>query len=111
MGVGLSTIAEMIGMLKRHGVDAKQVLDAVAGTAMWTEHLTSDTKSMLSGNFEAKFPIKLLAKDLGYTVTTAGGDALVPTVSAVRDVFLKAIDEKLGDLNMTAVVKLFDKDS
>ncbi|MFM0478788.1 NAD(P)-dependent oxidoreductase [Paraburkholderia strydomiana] len=110
MGVGLSTIAEMIGMLRRHGVDAKQVLDAVAGTAMWTAHLTNDTKSMLSGDFESKFPIKLLAKDLGYTVTTAGGDSMVPTVSAVHNVFLKAMDEKLGDLNMTAVVKLFAND-
>jgi hypothetical protein len=41
-------------------------------------------------------------------VKTAGGDAAVPTVSAVRAVFKKAIDENLGDLNMTAVVKLFD---
>jgi len=32
------------------------------------------------------------------------------TVSAVRNVFQKAIDENLGDLNMTAVVKLFDNE-
>jgi 3-hydroxyisobutyrate dehydrogenase len=108
MGVGLTTLAEMIGMLKRQGVDPKPVLDAVSATAMWNPHLTRDAKSMLSGNFETQFPIKLLEKDLGYTVKTAGGDAAVPTVSAVRAVFKKAIDENLGDLNMTAVVKLFD---
>jgi 3-hydroxyisobutyrate dehydrogenase len=51
-----------------------------------------------------------LEKDLGYTVKTAGGDAAVPTVSAVRKVFQRAIDENLGDLNMTAVVKLFDNE-
>jgi 3-hydroxyisobutyrate dehydrogenase len=33
----------------------------------------------------------------------------VPTVSAVRDVFQKAMNEQLGDMNMTAVVKLFDR--
>jgi 3-hydroxyisobutyrate dehydrogenase len=108
MGVGLATLAEMVGMLKRQGVDAKQVLNAVSATAMWNPHLTRDAESMLSGNFETKFPIKLLEKDLGYTVKTAGGDGEVPTVSAVRNVFKRAIDEKLGDLNMTAVVKLFD---
>jgi 3-hydroxyisobutyrate dehydrogenase len=32
----------------------------------------------------------------------------VPTVSAVRDVFQKVMNENLGDLNMTAVVKLFE---
>jgi 3-hydroxyisobutyrate dehydrogenase len=48
MGVQLATIAEMIGMLKRQGVDPKRVLGALAGTAMWNPHLTSDTESMLS---------------------------------------------------------------
>jgi 3-hydroxyisobutyrate dehydrogenase len=109
MGVQLATIAEMIGMLKRQGVDPKQVLDAVAATPLWSPHLTSDAASMLSGDFESHFPIKLLVKDLNYTVKTAGGEALVPTTGAVRDVFQRAMEEQLGDLNMTAVVKLFDK--
>lgn len=109
MGTQLTTLAEMIGMLKRQAVDPKEVLDAVAATPMWNPHLTSDTESMLSGNFESRFPIKLLLKDLNYTVKTAGGAVSVPTVSAVRDVFQKAMDEQLGDLNMTAVVKLFDR--
>jgi 3-hydroxyisobutyrate dehydrogenase len=64
---------------------------------------------MLSGKFEPQFPIKLILKDLTYTVKTAGEDASVPTVSAARDVFQKALDEKLGDLDMTAVVRLFQK--
>ena len=108
MGVELATIAEMIGMLKRQGVEAKQVLNAVAATPLWSPHLNSDVESMLSGNFESHFPIKLLLKDLNYTVKTAGGNASVPTISAVRDLFQKAMDEHLGELNMTAVVKLFD---
>jgi 3-hydroxyisobutyrate dehydrogenase len=108
MGVQLATLAEMVGMLKRQDVDPKLVLHAVSATAMWNPHLSRDAESMLSGDFATKFPIRLLEKDLGYTVKTAGGDAEVPTVSAVRNVFKKAIDEKLGDLNMTAVVKLFD---
>jgi 3-hydroxyisobutyrate dehydrogenase len=108
MGVQLAIIAEMIGMLKRQGVEPKQVLNAVAATPLWSSHLTSDADSMLSGNFESHFPIKLLVKDLNYTVKTAGGDASVPTVSAVRDLFQKALNEQLGDLNMTAVVKLFE---
>ena len=34
----------------------------------------------------------------------------MPTVSAVRKVFQRAIDENLGDLNMTTVVKLFENE-
>ena len=64
---------------------------------------------MLTGNFQTLFPVRFLEKDLRYTVRTAGGDASMPTVSAVRDVFQRAIDEHLGNLNMTAVVKLFEQ--
>lgn len=111
MGVQLAAIAEMIGMLKRYGIDPKPVLGAVAATPLWSPHLTSDTESMLSGDFESRFPVKLLVKDLGYTVSTAGGEALAPTLSAVRDVFQQAMTQQLGDLNVTAVVKLFAKDA
>src|SRR5262249_8445375 len=92
---------------ERTGCRSQAVLDAVSATAIWNAHLARDAESMLTGNFETQFPVRLLEKDLGYPVNTAGGDAAAPTVSAVRDVFRKAIDQGLGDLNMTAVEKLF----
>jgi 3-hydroxyisobutyrate dehydrogenase len=110
MGVQLAALAELIGMLKSQQVDAKQILEAVSATAMWNLHLTRDAESMLTGNFETQFPVKLLEKDLGYAVQTGGGEASMPTVSAVRDILRKAIDENLGNLNMTAVAMLFSKD-
>jgi 3-hydroxyisobutyrate dehydrogenase len=109
MGVQLAALAESIGMLQSQQVDAKQILDAVSATAMWNPHLTRDAESMLTGNFETLFPVRLLEKDLDYTVQTGGGEASMPTVSAVRNIFRKAIDENLGNLNMTAVAKLFSK--
>jgi 3-hydroxyisobutyrate dehydrogenase-like beta-hydroxyacid dehydrogenase len=56
------------------------------------------------------FPVRLLEKDLGYAVQTGGGEASMPTVSAVRSIFRRAIDENLGNLNMTAVARLFSKE-
>ena len=61
----------------------------------------------MTGNFETQFPVRLLEKDLGYTVQTGGGQPSMPTVSTVQGIFRRAIDENLGNLNMTAVVKLF----
>lgn len=107
MGVQLAALAELVGMLRREDVDPKKVLDAVSATAMWNPHLTRDMTSMLSGSFEPQFPVRLLEKDLNYTVKTGGGNVSMPTASAVRDVFQRAIDENLGNLNMTAVVELF----
>jgi hypothetical protein len=34
----------------------------------------------------------------------------MPTVSAVRSIFRRAIDENLGNLNMTAVARLFSNE-
>jgi 3-hydroxyisobutyrate dehydrogenase len=110
MGVQLAALAELIGMLKSQQVDARKILDAVSATAMWNPHLTRDAESMLTGNFETQFPVRLLEKDLDYTVQTGGGEASMPTVSAVRSIFRRAIDENLGDLNTTAVAKLFSKE-
>jgi 3-hydroxyisobutyrate dehydrogenase len=108
MGVQLAALAELIGMLKRQHVDARMILDAVSATAMWNPHLTRDAESILTGNFETQFPVRLLEKDLGYTVQTGGGQPSMPTVSTVQGIFRRAIDENLGNLNMTAVAKLFD---
>jgi len=110
MGVQLAALAELFGMLKRQQIDPKLILDAVSATAMWNPHLTRDAESMLTGNFEPQFPVKLLEKDLGYTVQTGGGEASMPTVSAVRNIFRKAIDENLGNFNMTVIAKLFTKE-
>jgi 3-hydroxyisobutyrate dehydrogenase len=63
---------------------------------------------MLSGTFAPQFPIELIEKDFSYTVRTAGGEENAPAITAIRNVFRKAISEGLGELNMTAVVKLFE---
>src|SRR6516165_5175496 len=110
MGVQIAALAELIGMLQRQQVDAKQILDAVSATAMWNSHLTRDAESMLTDKFETQFPVRLLEKDLGYTVQTGVGEASMPAVSAVRSIFRRAIDENLGNLNMTAVAKLFSEE-
>ena len=108
LGVQVDTIAELIGMLQRQGVDPKQILDAVASTPVWSTVAGRIAGSMLSGTFAPQFPIELIEKDFSYTVYTAGGEENAPAITAIRNVFRKAISEGLGELNMTAVVKLFE---
>ena len=108
LGVQVDTIAELIGMLQRQGVDPKQILDAVASTPVWSTVAGRIAASMLSGTFAPQFPIELIEKDFSYTVHTAGGEENAPAITAVRNIFRKAISEGLGELNMTAIVKLFE---
>lgn len=109
MGVQVTTVAELIGMLQRQGADPKKVLDAVAATPAWSTIATRATGSMLSGNFAPQFPVELIEKDFRYTIETAGGAGHAPTIEASRSVFREGIEEGLGGEQMTAVVKLFEK--
>src|ERR1700722_4891375 len=108
LGVQVDTIAELIEMLQRQGVDPKQILDAVASTQVWSTFAGRIAASMLNGTFAPQFPIELIEKDFSYTVHTAGGGENAPAITAIRNIFRKALSEGLGELNMTAIVKLFE---
>jgi 3-hydroxyisobutyrate dehydrogenase len=106
LGVQVTVLAELIGLLRRSGADASGALRAVAGTAVWSPVANYLSGSMLTGDFSPQFPVELIEKDFNYTVQAAGSAEAAPTIAAARDVFRDAIDAGLGELNMTAVVKL-----
>jgi 3-hydroxyisobutyrate dehydrogenase len=106
LGIQVVAFAEVIGMLKRTGADAHRAMEAIASTSVWSPVATYLSGSMLSGNFAPQFPVELIEKDFGYTVEAAG-ENFAPTIGAARRVFRKAIEEGLGESNMTGVVQLF----
>jgi 3-hydroxyisobutyrate dehydrogenase len=107
LGVQITVLAELIGLLRRSGADAGRALQAIAGTVVWSPVANYLSGSMLTGDFSPQFPIELIEKDFNYTVQAAGSAEVAPTIAAARDVFRDAIDAGLGELNMTAVVRLF----
>jgi 3-hydroxyisobutyrate dehydrogenase len=109
LGVQVTTLAELIGLLKRSGADAASALKAIAGTAAWSPAANNLSSSMLAGNFSPQFPIELIEKDFGYTIDAAGSPEAAPTIATARRIFQKAITEGLGSENMTGVVQLFAK--
>lgn len=107
LGIQVTVVAELIGMLEHAGADAKKVLEAVAATPVWSVVAGRAANSMLSKNFTPQFPVQLIEKDFGYTVQSAASPEAVPTIAAARSVFQKAIAQGLGDQNMTSVAQLF----
>ncbi len=107
LGIQVTVLGELIGMLRHSGADVARVLEAVAATPVWSIVASRITGSMLSGNFAPQFPIELIEKDFGYTLQAAGSDVAAPTIAAARGVFRSAIERGLGKDNMTGVVKLF----
>jgi 3-hydroxyisobutyrate dehydrogenase len=111
LGVQVTVLAELIGLLKRSGADVASAVKAIGGTAAWSPAANNLSSSMLAGNFSPQFPVELIEKDFGYAVDAAGSPEDVPTIAAARGVFQKAIANGFGSDNMTSVVQLFTKSS
>ena len=106
MGVQVTAIAEIIGLLERENMDAAHILKAVAGTACWSPLAGGASASMLMGQFSPQFPAALIEKDFGYFLPE---QADAPTLKAARSVFRQAMDNGIGGDNMTGVVRLFTR--
>jgi 3-hydroxyisobutyrate dehydrogenase len=107
LGVQVTVLAELIGLLKRSGADVPGAMKAIGGTAAWSPAANSLSRSMLAGQFSPQFPIELIEKDFGYAVDAAGSPEAAPTIAAAHGVFQKAVARGLGSENMTGVVRLF----
>ena len=107
LGVQVTALAEISGMLSKAGVDAAPIFDAMAATPVWSVIAGRIMASITAGDFKPMFPVRLIDKDFNYTVAECGSASDAPTIAAARDVFDRALAEGMGDLHMTAVVKLF----
>ncbi len=109
MGVQVTALAEIIGLLKHGGADVTRALEAIAGTPAWSPAAGNLSSLMLSGNFAPQFPVDLIEKDFGYAVQAAGSPEAAPTLAAARGVFQTAKARGFAEENMTSVVKLFTR--
>lgn len=107
LGIQVTALAEIIGLLQHNGADVPTVLGAIAGTSVWAPVANYLASSMVNDHFAPQFPIGLLEKDFGYAIQAAGAVEQVPTMAAARKIFQQAIAQGLGEQNMTGVVTLF----
>lgn len=109
MGVQVTALAEIIGLLTREGADVARVLNAVSGTSCWSPLASGASGSMLNESFSPQFPAELIEKDFGYFLEGDNPTQPAPVLTAARGVFRQAMDEGIGNDNMTGVVRLFTR--
>ncbi|WP_346830831.1 NAD(P)-dependent oxidoreductase [Pseudomonas abietaniphila] len=110
LGVQVTALAELFGILAKSGVSLKVAFDAVGATAVSSVAAQRSVDLMVAGTFEPQFPVALIEKDLRYLVNVAGSPAAAPTIDAARKVFGTGIDQGFGEQNMTSVVQVFAAD-
>ncbi len=106
-GVQLASIAEALAWIEQSGLDRAKALAVLLEGAPGSPIAKLVTSRMIAGDFTPNFPLKLMAKDLGYAVkeSVARGQPLT-TATAAYDVFQRAIAAGHGDKDMSAVVEL-----
>lgn len=107
LGIQVTAMAELVNILQHSGVDAAQVLQAVAGTVVCSPFAKRAADSMLAGDFTPQFPVELVEKDFNYVLGSAASAASAPTLAAAHQVFADAVTQGLGNEHLTSVVKLF----
>lgn len=105
--VQVATMAELIVLAERAGLDASVTLEALGSLPLVSPAAKAAGAAMLSRSFEPQFPVGLVAKDLRYAIATAEvAGAAVPVVRSAAGVVEEAMVRGLAGENLTAVVKV-----
>ena len=106
-GVQVATVAELIALASRAGLDPARAIEIVASTPTASPAAKGAAMSMLAKTFAPLFPIELVEKDFGYALQIAGSAEDAPVTAATQKVFSRAIREGFGARNLTAVAELY----
>ncbi len=101
-------MAELLGWAARAGFDPARFAELIGQTPVCAPVMKVAGAAMAAGRFDPLFPVELVEKDLGYMAAEAArSGAEAPLTAATRAVFRRALDQGLGDLNITAAAKLY----
>jgi 3-hydroxyisobutyrate dehydrogenase-like beta-hydroxyacid dehydrogenase len=107
LGVQVTALGELIGLLGRSHVDTKKAIEVLCATPVISPSAALAAGSMQNANFSPLFPVELIEKDMGYLLKLSN-EGNAPLVEAARKVFNEAIEAGYENEQMTAVVKLYE---
>lgn len=109
-GVEAASFAEAMALVNGSGLDREKCVAVLANSALASPLIKRMLASMESGDFTPNFPLKLMTKDIGYAINEASKCGLpLRTAAPALEVFKHAVDQGLGDLDFSAVVKSVQK--
>jgi len=109
-GVQVASLAEAMAMIERSGLDRAKVLDVLTNGAPGSPLVKTVATRMTAPDFTPNFPLRLMAKDLGYVIREGNRLSVeLLTATAALEEFQKAIAAGHGDKDIAAVVEPFRK--
>lgn len=109
-GVEAASFSEAMALVSASGLDREKCISVLANSALASPLIKRMLTSMGTNDFTPNFPLKLMAKDIGYAINE-GSRVGVPLQTALPalEMFKHAVEKGLGDQDFSAVVKAAGK--
>lgn len=105
-GVQVASLAEAMVMIERSGLDRAKVLDVLTNGAPGSPLVKTVSARMTAPDFTPNFPLRLMAKDLGYAIREGKKLSVeLTTAAAALEDFQQAIANGHGEKDIAAVVE------
>lgn len=105
----MATFSEAIALGKGMGLEEGQLLNILTATPVVAPVMGLMKDRLLEGNFDVNFPLKWIHKDVMLALDTAGELSVpMPSLEQTETLYKNALDQKLGDLDFSAIYKVHD---
>lgn len=110
MGANMAVLAEALCLGAKAGISTDIMIEVLRNTGGASAVLERRSPNILKGDYKAQFMLKLLFKDLGIALDSAGTDTIpMPIVGLVRQIYAQAMADGRGDNDFSAVAALTEK--
>jgi len=110
LAVEVQAFAEALALVQRAGLPGEKLVEVMQSSMARAGILDIKAPSMLSGDFKASFPLRLMHKDLGLALDLANqiGVAL-PATAAARETYNYVKGSTTEDLDYAGVMRFWKK--
>ena len=101
-------VAASMALARRLGLDMRTVIGALDGGPLVSSWQAAKLHRVADGEFSAQFALSLALKDVRLALQAAG-DGRFAALACVADEWQQAVDQGLGDQDLTVVTRVLDE--
>lgn len=103
------TLAQALAFSGKVSVDPRVLLEIISHSALNSLMVQSKGKSILEGNFTARFFAEHMLKDINLMIEAAGKNGIpVPVAETAHELFAEAVRSGHGKEDYSSVIKVFE---
>jgi 3-hydroxyisobutyrate dehydrogenase len=102
-------VAASVALARRLGLPTATVLDALGGGPLVSPWQAAKLQRIADGEFSAQFALSLALKDV-HLALQAAGDARFAVLGCLADEWQQAVDQGLGEQDLTAVTRIIEQE-